>query len=148
MYLTLCDPIDSSTPGFPVHHQLPKPTLTHVHHIGDAIQQSHPQSSPSSPVFNLSQHQGLFQWSVLSIRWPRYWSFSFSISPSNEYSGLFSFRIDWLNLLAVQRTFKRLLQHHNSKASIIQCSTLAWKIPWMEEPGRRQSMGSLRVGHD
>ena len=137
--------------------------------------------------------------SVLGFRWPKYWSFSFSINPSNEYSGLISFRIDWLDLLAVQETLKSLLQHHSSKASILQgsafftvqpshpylttgktialtkqtfvgkvisllfnmlsrlvmeramaphSSILAWKIPWMEEPGRLQSMGSLQVGHD
>ena len=85
-----------------------------------AIQPSHPLSSPS-PAFNLSQHQGLFQ-SVLCIRWPKYWSFSFSISPSNEYSGLISFRIDWFDLLAVQGTLESLLQHHSSKASILWCS--------------------------
>ena len=137
--------------------------------------------------------------SVLHIRWPKYWSFSFSISPSNEYSGLISLRMDWLDILAVQGTLKSLLQHHSSKASVLQysaffivqlshpymitgetialtrqtfvgkvmsllfnmlsrlvmekamaphSSTLAWKIPWMEEPGRLQSMGSIRVGHD
>ena len=137
--------------------------------------------------------------SVLHIRWPKYWSFSFSISPSNEYSGLISLRMDWLDILAVQGTLKSLLQHHSSKASVLQysaffivqlshpymitgetialtrqtfvgkvmsllftmlsrlvmekamaphSSTLAWKIPWMEEPGRLQSMGSHRVRHD
>ena len=99
-FLTLCDPMDCSTPVFPVHHQLPEPTQTRVHCIGDAIQPSHPLSSPSPPALNLSQHQGLFRWSVLHIRWPKYWSFSFNISPSNEYSGLISFRIDWLDLYA------------------------------------------------
>ena len=87
------------------------------------IQSSQPLSSPSPPTFNLSQHQGLFQYeSVLCIRWPKCWSFSFSISPSNEYSGLISLRMDWLDLLAVQVTLKSLLQHHSSKASILQCS--------------------------
>ena len=85
-----------STPGFPVHHQLPEFTQTHVHWVGDAIQPSHPLSFPSLPTFNLSQHQGLFKWVSSSIRWPKYWSFHFSISPSNEYSGLTSFRMDWL----------------------------------------------------
>ena len=84
---------------------------------GDAVQPSHLLSSPSPPAFNLSQHQDLSNESVFHIRWPKYWSFSFSISPSNEYSGLFSFRIDWFDLLAVQETFKSLLQHHSSKAS-------------------------------
>ena len=86
--------MNRSTPGLPVHHQLPEFTQTHVHRVGDAIQPSHPLSSPSPPVFNLSQHQGLFNESVLRIRWPRYWSFSFNVSPSNEYSGLISFRMD------------------------------------------------------
>ena len=110
------------TPGLPVHHQLPEFTQTHVHRVSDAIQPSHTLSSPSPPALNLSQHQGLFQWSALCIRWPKYWSFSFSISPSNEYSGLISFKIDWLDLLAVQGTSKSLLQHHSSKASVLQCS--------------------------
>ena len=116
--LTLCDPMDSSMPGFTVHHHIPELVQTHVHRVSDVIPPSHPLLSPSPPAFNLSQHQGLFQWSVLSIRWPRYWSFSFSISPSNEYSGLISFRIDWWDLLAVQGTLKSLLQHHKSKASL------------------------------
>ena len=119
---TLCDPMDCSTPGFPVHHQLPELTQTHVHWVSDAIQPSHPLSSPSPPTFNLSQLQGLSNESALRIRWPKYWSFSFSISPSNEYSGPISFRMDRLDLLAVQRTPKNLLQHHSSKASILQCS--------------------------
>ena len=117
--LTLCDPMDCSTPGFPVHHQLPELTQIHVHWVGDAIQPSYPLSSSFPPAFNLSQHQGLFKW-VFNIRWPKYWSFR--ISPSNEYSGLFSFRMDWLGLLAVQGTLKSLLQHHSSKASILRHS--------------------------
>ena len=196
--MTLCNPMNCSTPGLPVHHQLPDFTQTHVHWVGDAIQPSHPLLSPSPPTFNISQHQGLFQWvsslhqirsdqslshvqlfatpwiaarqaslsitnsrsslrltfivsvmpsshlilwhpllllppippsirvfsneSTLRMRWPKYWSFSFSISPSNEYSGLISFRMDWLDLLAVQGTFKSLLHHHTSKASILWCS--------------------------
>ena len=118
---TLCNPMDRSTPGFHVYHQLPEPTQTHVHHVGDAIQPSHPLSSPS-PAFSLSQHQGFSNESVLRIRWPKYWSFSFSISPSNEYSGLISFRMDWLDLLVVQETLKSLLQSHSSKASILMKS--------------------------
>ena len=106
--------------GLPVHHQLPEFTQTHVHRVSDAIQPSHPLSSPSPPILNLSQHQGLIQ--SLHIRWPNYWSFSFSIIPPNEYSGLITFRIDWLNLLAVQRTLKSLLQNHTSKASVLHCS--------------------------
>ena len=117
---TLCDPTDS-TPGLPVHHQLPEFTQTHVHWVSDAIQPSHPLSLPCSPALNLSQHQGLFKWVRSSHQVAMYWSFSFSISPSNEYSGLISFRMVWLDLLAVQRTLKSLLQHHNSKASILWC---------------------------
>ena len=92
--LTICSPMDSSTLDFLVHHQLPELDQTHVHPVGDAIQPSHPLLSPSPPAFNLSQHQGLSNESVLHISWPKYWSFSFSINPSNEYSGLISFRID------------------------------------------------------
>ena len=100
---TLCNPMYYSTPGLPVHHQLPEFTQTHVHSVSDAIQPSHPLLSFSPPAFNLSQNQGLFKWEVLlRIRWPKYWSFSFSISPSSEYSGLIFFRIDWLDLLAIQ----------------------------------------------
>ena len=117
-WLTLC-PMDCSTPGFPVLHELLELTYTHVHRVGNAIRPSHPLSSPSPLAFNLSQHQGLFQ-RVLCIKWPKYWSFSFSISPSNEYSGLISFRIDWLDLLAVQGTLKSILQHHSSKASVLK----------------------------
>ena len=120
--LTLCDPMDCSMPGLPVHHKLPEFTKTHVHQVSDAIQPSHPLSSPSPPAFNLSQHQRLSSASVLHIRWLKYWRFSFSISPSNEYSGLISFRMDWLDLLAVQGTLKSLLQHHSSKASILWSS--------------------------
>ena len=113
--------MNCSTPGFPVHHQLLELTQTYVHQT-DAIQPSHPLSSPSLPTFNFSRHQGLSSESVLCIMWPKNWSFSFSISPSNEYSGLISFRMDWLDLLAVQGTLKHLLQHHSSKASILWCS--------------------------
>ena len=102
--LTLCDPMDCSMPGFPDHHQLPEFTQTPVHWVGDAIQPSHPLSSPSSPSFNISSISVFSNESVLYIRWPKYWSFSFSISPSNEYSGPISFRMDWLDLLAVQGT--------------------------------------------
>ena len=119
---TLYQPMDCSTPDFPVHHQVPEFTQTHVHWVGDAIQSSHPLSSPSPPAFNQSQHQVFSDESVLCIRWPKYWSFSFNISPSNEYSGLISFRMDWFDLLAVQVTLKSLFQHHSSKASILQGS--------------------------
>ena len=115
---TLCDPMDCSTPNFPVHHQLPKLTQTHVHQVDDAIQPSHrllflPSIFPSIRVFSNE--------SVLPIRWPKYWSFSFSVSPSNEYSGLISFRTDWLNLFAVQSTLKSLLE--------IRKAYLLWKNP-------------------
>ena len=109
-------------PGLPVHHQPPEFTLTHVHWVGDAF--NHlilclpllllPSIFPSIRVFSNEL--------ALHIRWPKYWSFHFSISPSNEYSGLISFRRDWLDLLAVQWTLKSLLQHHNSKASVPRCS--------------------------
>ena len=118
--LTLCNPMDCSTPGIPVFHYLPESTLTHVPWVSDAIQPSHPLSSPSSPAFNLSQHQGAFQWVSSSHQEAKILSFSFSISPSNEYSGLVSFRIDWFDLLAVEGPLKSLLQHHNSKASVLQ----------------------------
>ena len=119
---TLYDPIDRSTPGLPVHHQLPGFTQTHVHWVGDAIQPSHPcrpllllpSIFPSIRVFSNE--------SALLIRWPKYWNFSFNISPSNEHPGLISFRMDWLDLLAVQGILKSLLQHHSSKSSILQCS--------------------------
>ena len=112
------------TPDFPVLHYLLKFTQAQVHWVGDAIQPSHPLLSPSPPALNLSQHQFFFPLneSVLPIRWPKYWSFNFSISPSKEYSGLISFRIDWLDLLAVQGILKSLIQHHNLKASILCCS--------------------------
>ena len=114
--------MNHSTPGLPVHHQLPKSTQTRVHWVGDAIQPSHPLSSPSPPALNLSQQQGLSNESALCIRRPKYWSFSFKISPTNEHSGLISFRMDWLDLLAVQGTLKSFLQHHSSKALILWCS--------------------------
>ena len=101
----LCDPMDCSMPGFPVHHQLLEPTQTHVHHVGDAIQPSHPLSSPSPPAFNISHPQVFSNENALRIRWPKYWSFSFSISHSNEHSGLISFRMDWLDLPAVPCAF-------------------------------------------
>ena len=111
--------MDCSTPGFPVLHQLPEIAQTRVHQVGDAIQPSHLLSSPSPPAFSLSSVRVFSNESVLHIRWPKYWSFSFSISPSTEYSGLISFRRDWFDLLAVQGTLKSLLQHHSSKTSIL-----------------------------
>jgi len=100
--LALCDPMNRSTPGLLVHHQLLEFTQTHVHWVGDAIQPSHPLLSPSPPAPNPSQHQSLSNESTLRMRWPKYWSFSFSIIPSKEHPGLISFRMDWLALLAVQ----------------------------------------------
>ena len=119
---TLCDPMNRSTPGLSVHHQLLEFTQTYVHRVSDAIQPSHPLLSPFPPAFSLPQHQGLFQGVSCSHKWPKYWSFSFSISPSNEHPGLTSFRMDWLDLLEVQGTLKSLLQCHSSKASILQSS--------------------------
>ena len=120
--LTCCDPVDWITPSLPIHHQLLELMQSYVHWVSDAIQPSHPLSSPSPPTFNLDQHQVFSNKPVLPIRWPKYWRFSFSISPSNEYSGLISFRMSWLDLLAVQGTLKSLLQRHSSKASILQRS--------------------------
>ena len=119
---TLCSPMNHSTPGLAVHHQLPEFTQTHVHWVGDAIQPSHPLLSPSPPSLNLSQHQGLFKWvsslyqvaKVLEFQ-PQQQSFQWTFR-------LISFRIDWFYLLAVQWTLKSLLQHHSSKASILHCS--------------------------
>ena len=109
--------MDCSMPGFPVHHPLPELTQIHVHRVSDAIQPSHPLSSPSS-ASSLSQHQNIFQWVGSLHQMAKVLKFSFSISPSNEYSELISFRINWFDLLAIQGTLKSLLQHHSSKASI------------------------------
>ena len=131
--LTLCDPMNRSAPGLPVHHQLPEFTQTHVHRVSDAIQPSHPLSSPSPPAPNPSQLRVFSNESTLRMRCPKYWSFSFSIIPSKEIPGLI-FRMDWLDLLAVQGTLKSLLQHHSSKASILQRSaffTVQLSHPYM-----------------
>ena len=132
--LTLCDPMDSSTRGLPVHHQLPEFTQTHVHQ--SVMPSSHlilcqpllllPSIPPSTRVFSNE--------STLCMRWPKYWSFSFSITLSKEIPGLIFFRMDWLDLLAVQETLKSLLQHHSSKASIPRCSaffTVQLSQPYM-----------------
>ena len=138
---TLCDPMNHSTPGLPVHHQLLDSTQTHVHCVGDAIQPSHPLSSflllpsifPSIRVFSNE--------SALHIRWPKYWSFTFNINPSNEHPELISFRMDWLDLLAVQGTLKSLLQHQSSKASILRHSAVFivqhdyWKNRSLDQTG-------------
>ena len=113
-HVQLCDPMNRSTPGLSVHHQLLEFAQTYVHRVGDAIQPSH----PLSPLFLLPpippSIRAFSSESNLHVRWPKYWSFSFSISPSNEYPGLISFRMDWLNLLSVQGTLKSLLQHHSA----------------------------------
>ena len=119
---TLCDPMNCSSPGLPVHHQLLEFTQTHVHRVGNAIQPSHPLSFFSPPALNLSQHQGLFKWVSSSHQVAKILEFQLHISPSNEHSGLISFRMDRWDLLAVQGTLKSLLQHHSSKASILECS--------------------------
>ena len=126
--------MNCSTPGFPVHHQLPEFTQTHVYRVGDGIQLPHPLSSPS-PLPPIPPSIRVFSnESTLRMRRPKYWSFSFSISPSNEHPGLISFRMDWLDLLVVQGTLKSLLQHHTSKASILRCSaffTVQFSHPYM-----------------
>ena len=114
--------MNHSTLGTPVHHQLPESTQTHVHWVSDTIQPSHPLSSSSPPALNFPSIRVFSNESMVHIRWPKYWSFSFNISPSNEYPGLISFRMDWLDLLAIQGTLKSLLQHHSSKASTLWCS--------------------------
>ena len=123
--------MNCSTPGLPVHHQLLESTQTHVHRVGDAIQPSHPLLflPPITPSIRVFSNE-----STLRMRWPNYWSFTFSISPSNEHPGLISFRTDWLHRLAVQGTLKSLLQHHSSKASILRCSaffTVQLSHPYM-----------------
>ena len=110
-------------PGLPVHHQPSEFNQTHDHWVSDAIQPSHPLSSPSPPTSIFPSIRVFSNESVLHIRWPKYWRFNVSISPPNEYAGLISFRMDWLDLLAVQGTLKSLLQHHSSKAWILRCST-------------------------
>ena len=126
--------MNRSMPSLPVHHQLQEFTQTHAHRVGDAIQLSHPLSSP---LFLPPIHPSIRVFSnesTLRMRWPKFWSFSFSISPSNEYPGLISFRMDTLDLLAVQGTLKSLLQHHSSKTSIFQCSaflTVQLSHPYM-----------------
>ena len=116
---TLCNPMNRNTPGLPVHHQLPEFTQTHVHRVGDAIQPPHPLLllPPIPPRIRVFSNK-----STLRMRWPKYWSFSLNIIPSKEIPGLISFRMDWLDLLAVQGTLKSLLQHHSSKVSILWCS--------------------------
>ena len=143
---TLCDAMNHSMPGLSVHQQLPEFTQTQVHWVGDAIQPSHPLSSPSLPALNLSQHQGLYNESSLRIRWPKYWSFSFNISPSNEYSELIFFRIDWFDLLqskGLSRVFSNttVRRHQFFGALPFLCSSshnCTWPLgrpqPWLYGP--------------
>jgi len=132
---TLCDPMNCSTPGLPVHHQLPEFTQTHVHRVGDAIQPSHPLPSPSllppiPPSIRVFSNE-----STLRIRWPKYWSFSFSISPSNEHPGLISFRMDWLDFLAVQSSPTPQFKSVNSSALSFLHSPTLTSIHWpLEKP--------------
>ena len=161
---TLCDPMNRGTPSLPVHHHLPEFTQTHIHRVGDAIQ---PSISSSVGPFS-SCPQSLPESESFPMRWPKYWSFSFSIIPSKENPGLISFRMDWLDLLAVQGTLKSLFQHHSSKASVLWHSaffmvqllhpymttrkSIAERLPnpvfWPGEIHGLQSMGSQRVGHN
>ena len=122
-FLILHDPMDCSTPGLPVPHHFLEFVKIHAHCIGDAVQPSHALIPWFPSTLDLSQCQGLFQWAVYQIWWPKYWSFSFSISPSNAYSGLISLKIDWFDIPAVQGNLRSLLQHHSSKASILRHST-------------------------
>ena len=143
LYLTLCDPMDCSTPGFTAHHQLSE--LAQTHAIESVMPSNHlilcspllllPSIFPSIRVFSNE--------SVLHIRWPKDWSFSFSISPSNEYSGLISFRMDWLDLLAIQGTLKSLLQYRGSKSSIFRCS--AFTVQLSQPPGDPESCSILPI---
>ena len=142
----LCDPMDCSMPGYPAHHReypLLESAQTQFHRVGDAIQLSYPLSHPS-PTSIFPSIRVFSNESFLHILWPQYWSFSFSIGPSSKYPVLISFRVDWFDPFA----HCHLLQWFMEKAMAPHSSTLAWKIPWMEEPGRLQSMGSLRVRHD
>ena len=138
---TPCDPMDCSTLGFPLYYQLPESTQIHIHHVGDTIQSSHPLSSPSPPTF-FPSIRVFSNESALRVTWPKYWSFSLSISPSSECSGLISFRMDWLALLAVQGTLKSLLQYHSS----VQFSSVAQSCPTLSDPMNRSTPG-LPVHH-
>src|SRR5574337_1102334 len=123
--------MDCRTPGFPIHHQLPELAQTHVHRVSDAIQPSYSLSSHLLLPSIFLSIRVFPKESVLCIRWPKHWSFSFSISPSNENSGFISFRIDWFDLLAVQGTLKCLLQRHNLKALILQHAAFLIAVIWL-----------------
>jgi len=123
--LTLCDPMDCSTPGFPVHHQLSELAQTHVHWVGDVIQPSHPLSFPSPPVFNISQHQDLFRWVSSSHQVAKVLEFQLQHQSFHAYSGLISFRIDWFDL-EVQGSLKSLLQHQSSKEQFFGAQFSLW----------------------
>ena len=141
--------MNRSTSGLPVHHQLPEFTQTHVHWVSDAIQPSHPLSSPSSPAPIPPSIRVFSNESTLCMRWPKYWSFSLRIIPSKEIPGLISFRMDWLDLLAVQGTLKSLLQHHSSKASILRHSaffTVQLSHPYMTTGKTRALTSQTLVG--
>ena len=130
-------PMDCSTPGSPVPHYLLEFAQIHVHWVGYVIQLFHPLLPSSPPALNLSQHLDVFQWVSSCVRWPKYWSFSFSISPSKEYSGLISFRIGCFDLLVVQGTLQSLLQHHSSEPSILWQPSLWYNShihTWLEKP--------------
>ena len=143
----LCNPMDCSTPGFPVPHHLPEFSQAHGHCIGDAIQHLIlcrsllllPSVLPSISDFSNE--------SSVCIKWPKYWSFSFSISLSSEYSGLISLKIGWLDLLAVQRTFSSLLQDHSSKASI-DYTAIQKKVSFHSNPKERQCQRMLKLLHN
>ena len=143
---TLCDPMNHSTPDLPVHHQLLESTQTHVHRVGEAIQPSHPLSSPSSPALNLSHHQCLFKWISSEHQVAKYWSFSCNISPSNEHPGLISFKMDWLDILAVQgRTQCPTFFWNLDKSTRLIRSSKSGETPVLGEalPSEAQSRGSV-----
>ena len=121
-------PLETVARVFPVLHYLPEFAQTHVHWVIDAIQPSHLLSPPSPPALSLPSIRVFSSESALHIRWPKYWSFSFNISPSNEHPGLFSFRMDWLHLLAVQGTLKSLLQYHSSKLFVNKVMSLLFNM--------------------
>ena len=135
----VCDPMDYSTPGFPVFYHLLEFAQTHVHWVCDTTQSSYPLLSPSTIAFNLSQHQSLFQWVSFLHQVGRVWELQFSISPSNQYSGLISFRIDCFDFLAIQGTLKSLPQHHSWKALILRHWHSAFFIVQLSHPCKNHS---------